>query len=84
MKKRVDHTSGFKSKVVLEALPESETIQETGKKYNIHPNQIFTWKIQFLSRANSIFEKGATKNDDDGEKAELFKKQVNFNCKLIS
>ena len=32
MKKRVNYTSGFKSKVVLEALQERETIQEIGKK----------------------------------------------------
>ncbi len=89
MKKRVNYTSGFKSKVVLEALQERETIQEIGKKYNIHPNQISTWKTQFLSRANSIFEKGAAKSDDDKEKAELFKKvgelqmQVDFLKKVL-
>ncbi len=44
MKKRTNHTSGFKTKVVLEALQERETIQEIGKKYDIHPNQISTWK----------------------------------------
>ena len=44
MKKRKNHTSGFKTKVVLEALQERETIQEIGKKYDIHPNQISTWK----------------------------------------
>ena len=32
MKKRVNHTSGFKTKVVIEALQERETIQEIGKK----------------------------------------------------
>lgn len=89
MKKRVNYTSGFKSRVVLEALQERETIQEIGKKHNIHPNQISTWKTQFLSRANSIFEKGAAKSDDDREKAELFKKvgelqmQVDFLKKVL-
>jgi transposase-like protein len=40
MKKRKNYTSGFKTKVVLEALQERETIQEIGKKYEVHPNQI--------------------------------------------
>lgn len=74
MKKRTNYTSGFKTKVVLEALQERETIQEIGKKYNIHPNQISTWKGQFLSSASSVFEKGVVKSDDEKEKTELFKK----------
>lgn len=74
MKQRKNHTSGFKTKVVLEALQERETIQEIGKKYEIHPNQISTWKTQFLSNASNVFEKGINKNDDEKEKADLFKK----------
>ena len=74
MKQRKNHTSGFKTKVVLEALQERETIQEIGKKYEIHPNQISTWKTQFLSEASNVFEKGIIKNDDEKEKADLFKK----------
>jgi transposase len=50
MKKRKTFTSGFNTKVVLEALQESEIIQELGKKYDLHPNQISTWKSQFLAR----------------------------------
>ncbi len=74
MKRRKNYTSGFKTKVVLEALQERETIQEIGKKHNIHPNQISTWKSQFISGAHSVFEKGIIKNDDEKEKSELFKK----------
>jgi transposase len=89
MKKRKNYTSGFKTKVVLEALQERETIQEIGKKYEIHPNQISTWKSQFLSGASSVFEKGAVKNDDEKEKTDLFKKvgqlqmQVDFLKKVL-
>ena len=74
MKKRTKHTAGFKTKVVLEALQERETIQEIGKKYGIHPNQISTWKTQFLSRASEIFEKNTSSKDPEKEKSELFKK----------
>jgi len=52
MKKRKNYTSGFKTKVALEALQERETIQEIGKKYEVHPNQISTWKSQFFSGAS--------------------------------
>lgn len=74
MKKRKTYSAGFKTKVVLEALQERETIQEIGKKYDIHPNQISTWKSQFLSNATDIFEKGISKNDDEKEKTDLYKK----------
>ena len=89
MKKRKTYPSGFKTKVVLEALQERETIQEIGKKYEVHPNQISTWKSQFLSGASSVFEKGVVKNDDEKEKVELFKKigqlqmQVDFLKKVL-
>lgn len=74
MKKRKTYSAGFKTKVVLEALQERETIQEIGKKYDLHPNQISTWKSQFLSSANSVFEKGIEKDDSEKEKTELYKK----------
>ena len=89
MKKRKTYPSGFKTKVVLEALQERETIQEIGKKNEVHPNQISTWKSQFLSGASSVFEKGVVKNDDEKEKVELFKKigqlqmQVDFLKKVL-
>ena len=74
MKKRVNHSSGFKTKVVLEALQERESIQEIAKKYDLHPNQISTWKSKFLADANQVFEKGTSKAEDEKEKTELFKK----------
>jgi transposase len=74
MKKRKKYTSGFKTRVVLEAIQERETIQELGKKYDLHPTQISTWKSQFLAGARSVFEKGIDKSDNEKEKTDLFKK----------
>lgn len=74
MKKRKNYSSGLKTKVVLEALQERESIQEIGKKYEIHPNQISTWKSHFLANANVVFEKGVEQSSDEKEKDHLFKK----------
>lgn len=74
MKKRKKYTSGFKTKVVLEVLQERATIQEIGRRYELHPTQISNWKSQFLSGASRVFEKGMDKSDDEREKTELFKK----------
>ena len=73
MKKRKSYASGFKTKVVLEVLQERETVQEIGRKYDLHPSQISSWKSQFLSNASTVFEKGASKTEDE-EKDALFKK----------
>ncbi len=50
-------TSDFKTKVVLEALSERYTIQELGRKHEIHPTQISAWKAQFLDNANAVFDR---------------------------
>lgn len=74
MKKRKSYSSGFKTKIVLEALQERETLQELGRKYDLHPTQISNWKNQFLNNAPSVFDKGTVKNEDEKEKSDLFKK----------
>lgn len=74
MKKRKTYSAGFKTKIVLEALQERETVQELARKYDLHPGQISTWKTQFLSHADQVFEKGSSKTDDDKERDALFKK----------
>ena len=51
------HTSAFKVKVVLEALSERSTIQELGRKYDLHQSQITNWKTQFLKNSASVFDK---------------------------
>lgn len=45
----------FKTKVVIEALKEKNTIEELARKYELHPNQITLWKKEFLSKASNVF-----------------------------
>jgi len=60
----------FKVKVVLEALSERYTIQELGRKYEIHPTQISTWKAQFLQNANAVFEQPVKDAKTEAEEKE--------------
>ncbi|MDF0718375.1 transposase [Muricauda sp. 334s03] len=55
--KRRKFTSEFKFKVVLEALSERFSIQELGRKYEIHPTQITNWKSQFLKNGQAVFDR---------------------------
>ena len=45
-------TSKFKTKVVLEALKERQTVKELAQKFEITPQQIDTWK--FLGKASML------------------------------
>lgn len=57
MAKRRKFTSSFKQKVVLEALKERQTMAELAQKYELHPQQITSWKTQFLENADAVFAK---------------------------
>ena len=49
-------TSEFKSKVVLEAIAERNTLTELAQKFDIDSNQIIDWKKKFLAKAYLVFD----------------------------
>ncbi|KZE54122.1 transposase [Brevibacillus parabrevis] len=57
MEKRNRYTSEFKTKVVLETLREEQTVNEIAAKYELSPVMISRWKVEFLERASTVFEK---------------------------
>jgi len=59
---RKKFTPKFKTKVVIEALKERLTNQELARKFDIHPQQIGTWKREFLNGAEEVFAKGKKKS----------------------
>lgn len=67
----------FKFKVVLEALSERYTIQELGRKYEIHPAQISAWKAQFLQNGTTVFDQPVKDAKTEAqEKEELYLKVI--------
>lgn len=68
-------TSKFKTKVVLSALKERESLSDLAQKYELHPQQISTWKREFLEGAEGIFAKGklSKKSESEQEKDRLLK-----------
>jgi transposase-like protein len=49
--------TGFKVKVVLEALKEELTLNELAAKYKTIPRNIVNWKKDFLVNAELVFDK---------------------------
>lgn len=70
--KRKNHSSAFKAKVVLEALKEQKTITELAMIYEVHPNQISTWKKEFLDNAAEVFEKSQKRQKEDTDMGKLY------------
>ena len=52
---RRNHTPAFKAKVALAAIKGEKTLGELAQLFDVHPNQITTWKAQLLEGAAGVF-----------------------------
>jgi transposase len=61
---RRTHSPAFKAKVALAAVKGEKTLCELAQQFDVHPNQITTWRSQLLEGAAGVFglEKTAAKD----------------------
>ena len=52
---RRNHTAPFKAKAALAAIKGEKTLTELAQLFDVHPNQITTWKGQLLEGAAGVF-----------------------------
>ena len=57
---RRNHASAFKAKVALAAIKGDRTLAELAEQFDVHPNQITTWKAQLENGAADIFSPNGT------------------------
>ncbi len=55
---RRNHTPAFKAKVALAAIKGDRTLAQLAEQFDVHPNQITTWKAQLESGAADVFGPG--------------------------
>ena len=55
---RRNHTASFKAKVALAAIKGDRTIAQLAEQFDVHPNQITSWKAQLESGAADVFGPG--------------------------
>jgi transposase len=55
---RRTHSPAFKAKVALAAVKGDRTLAELAQQFDVHPNQITTWKSQLLEGAADVFGQG--------------------------
>lgn len=75
-KKRRTISADLKFKIVLEALKGQRQISEIASEFEVHPNQITTWKKHFCESGASVFSSkrdGEIKELEDNRE-ELYKK----------
>lgn len=74
-RKRRTLGAAFKAKVAVAALRGDRTLAELADEFQVHPNQIVTWKKQLLENADTLFERGTrSKGDPEAETKELHAK----------
>ena len=55
---RRHHTPAFKAKVALAAIKGDRTLAQLAEQFDVHPNQITSWKAQLEGGAADVFGPG--------------------------
>jgi transposase len=75
-KTRTKHSPALKAKVALAAIREQETVAEIARRYQLHANQVYKWKKEFMDNMARVFEAEGSGGGSDGSEreAELLQK----------
>src|SRR3981081_1074697 len=56
---RRNHTPAFKAKVALAAIKGDRTLAQIAEQFDVHPNQVTSWKAQLEGSAAAVFGPGS-------------------------
>ncbi len=75
-RKRRNHSPAFKTKVALAALQGEKTLAELSSEYDVHVNQIQTWRKQLKNNMVSLFDSGIDQRKDNEEQIQLLQVKI--------
>jgi transposase-like protein len=55
---RRNHSPAFKAKVAIAAIKGERTVAQIAEQFDVHPNQVTTWKAQLEGGAADVFDGG--------------------------
>jgi len=70
--KRRNHSPEFKFRTALEAAKEQKTISQLASEFNLHPNQISTWRKHLLKDGKIVFQSNGKHELQTTQESDLF------------
>jgi putative transposase len=64
-RKRRIFGGAFRAKVALAAVKGDKTLAQLAEQFQVHPNQVSTWRKELIERAAQLFEDGRRRKPDD-------------------
>jgi transposase-like protein len=73
-RKRKQYSGEFKFKAALAAIKGLETLNEIASEYDVHPNQVSSWKKQLLEEGPTVFKRSTARErrEQSEREAELY------------
>lgn len=75
-RKRRNHSPAFKAKVALAALQGDKTLGQLASQYDVHVNQIQTWRNQLKDNMVSLFDTGIEQRKDNDEEIKSLQAKI--------
>jgi len=75
-RKRRNHSPAFKAKVALAALQGDKTLSQLASQYDVHVNQIQTWRNQLKDNMVSLFDTGIEQRKDNDEEIKSLRAKI--------
>ena len=75
-RKRRNHSPVFKAKVAFAALKGERTLAQLASDYDVHVNQIQTWRNQLKEKMASLFDTGLEQRKDQEAEVKLLQAKI--------
>ena len=82
--KRKQYNMQFKFKVALDAIKGVKTINQLASDYDLHPNQVSSWKKQLVEEGPTLFNRQLDRRQEQqaAQEAELYEQIGRFKMEL--